>query len=155
MNESSPSRSSNKLLEYTSSIKTTISSTNIISASETAHTHSSFDLLSQPQDCLKLTVDDVSSDCHCRRLERDLRRLDIDTNQQRSSLKKNPLDRAESISLPTTPMEQMSSAIHQKHNRLVLEHVKNNNEQQTMNLTLPIDDIRQLMTDESMLDSAK
>jgi hypothetical protein len=111
----STSRSSHKL-EYTSSINTTTPSP----TSTTTTYHSSFDYISEPRDCDTLVNmnQDINHNQH-RPLERDLRRLDIDSNQRRIDTKNRKLDRTESISLPTTPTEQLSPACEYKYSRLL------------------------------------
>jgi len=107
------SRSPQKLT-YTSSINTT-------SASPTALGiyHSSFDFISEPRDCDTLTTmnQDINHTNH-RKLERNLRQLDIDSDRRTIQTKNKKLGRTESISLPTTPTEQISPSCEYKYPRL-------------------------------------
>ena len=73
------SRSSHKLLEYTSCIDTTLSSSTTKPTCGNINAHSSFDTISQPRDCDTLvTIHPDNHTRHHRLLERDLHRLDID-----------------------------------------------------------------------------
>jgi len=102
-------------LEYTSCINTTIPSPTAITTY-----HSSFDYISEPRDCDTLvTMNQDINHNHHRPLERDLRRLDIDSNQRIIEKKNRKLDRTESISLPTTPTEPISPSYEYKYNRLL------------------------------------
>ena len=136
------SRSPHKL-EYASCINTSLSS-----PTPTPTYHSSFDYLSQPRDCQRLTTMNQDSDpAPHRKLERELHRLDIDSSQQQSSAdgRKKKLDRTESISLPTTPVEQLSPSLlsydHQYHRSVLAKNPLNadddDDEQDFPSPTLP------------------
>ena len=104
------SRSPHKF-EYTSCITTTTPSPAVITPY-----HSSFDFISEPRDCDTLAA--INQEKHPHRpvaLGRDLRRLDLDSDQCRISDKARKLDRTESISLPTTPTEQFSPTFEYKY----------------------------------------
>lgn len=112
MAESTPPtipRSSHRL-EYTSCIDTTVSSSAAMQTFGNINAHSSFDFISQVRDCdTSVTKNyDRCTKPH-RLLERDLRRLDIEPNQLSIEINHKKLGRTESISLPTTPVEQISS----------------------------------------------
>jgi hypothetical protein len=102
-------------LEYPSSINTTLPS-----PSTPRTFHSSFDFISEPRDCETLATGyQVGSHILTPTLEHDLRRLDLDSNQRTTQLKHRKLDRTESISLPTTPTEQLSPSYEHKYHRLM------------------------------------
>lgn len=103
---SSISRSTHKPLEYTSCIDKTVSSTTTISSCGNINAHSSFDIISQPRDCDTLVNKNENNH---RILERDLRRLDIDSDKHNIEKHHKKLVRTESISLPTTPIEHLST----------------------------------------------
>lgn len=141
-NSPAVSRSPHKL-EYASCINTSLSS-----PTPTPTYHSSFDYLSQPRDCQRLTTMNHDPDPASHpKLERDLRRLDIDSSQQPSSAasRKKKLDRTESISLPTTPVEQLSPSLlsydHQYHRSVLAKNPLNadddDDEQDFPSPTLP------------------
>lgn len=128
-----PSRSTHKQLEYTSCIDTTLSPSTTISTCGNINAYSSFDSISQPHDCDSLGI---KKHHHHHRphqqphriLERDLRRLDLKTPQYPIELNNKKLDHTESISLPTTPIEQISSTFnHQCHPLLLPRKNKTNN----------------------------
>ena len=139
--------------------------------SETARTRSNFDCLTRKHACDISTIPSShinKDDNHHqhRPLERDLRRLDIDSNQHILSQNNKLLDRTESISLPTTPIEQRSSPFHQKRHGTLLEQVDDDNEDdgdQSMGLTSRTDymvepynqDIPELRPDEVMSNSKR
>ena len=135
------SRSPHKL-EYASCINTSLSSPTPVPTY-----HSSFDYLSQPRDCQRLVT--MKKDLNAtpqQTLERDLCRLDIDSSQQRSvESRKKKLDRTESISLPTTPVEQLSPSLlsynHQYHRSVLAKNPLNDgdddDEQELPSPTLP------------------
>ncbi|UJR25733.1 hypothetical protein I4U23_007084 [Adineta vaga] len=102
-------RSPHKLLEYTSCIDTNVSSSKPISTCGNINAHSSFDLISQARDCDTLVKPHENNH---RILERDLRRIDNDTNKHIIEIQNKKLDRTESISLPSTPIEHLSSKYH-------------------------------------------
>jgi hypothetical protein len=113
-------------LEYRPCINTTIPSPTAI-----ATYHSSFDYISEPRDCDTLVNinQDINHTSHGPTLQRDLRRLDIDSNQRIIETKNRKLDRTESISLPTTPTEQISPSYEYKYPRLTtLKNQVNNND---------------------------
>ncbi|CAF1186739.1 unnamed protein product [Adineta steineri] len=117
------SRSPHKLLEYTSCINTTVSSSTTISTCGNINAHSSFDLISQPRDC-----DTLVNRCenNHRILERDLRRLDINPTKYNLELYNKKLDRTPSISLPSTPIEHLSTKFHPRYQPLSLtQTIKN------------------------------
>ena len=121
------SRSTHKPLEYTSCINTTLPSSTPISSCGTINAHSSFDSISQPRDCDTLVNNNNHTRQH-RLLERDLHRLDIDSNAHIIERNNRRLVRTESISLPTTPIEQISSTFnHQCHPLLLAQANKPNN----------------------------
>jgi hypothetical protein len=107
------SRSLHKPLEYTSCIDTTP-----ISTCSNINDHSSIDSISQARHCdhLRRTTNNNNNNHHHfqqhRILERDLRRLDINLNTYPLDINNKKLDRTESISLPTTPIKQISSFDH-------------------------------------------
>jgi hypothetical protein len=105
------SRSSHKL-EYTPCISTTIPSPTVITTY-----HSSFDYISEPRDCDTLANSNEQN--YPRILDEDLRRLDIHSNERIIKTKTRKLDRTESVSLPTTPTEQISPAFEYKYPLLV------------------------------------
>ncbi|CAF1401435.1 unnamed protein product [Adineta ricciae] len=109
------SRSQHRL-EYPASFHTTLPS-----PTTTKPYHSSFDFISEPRDCETLT--NYNHDIHRtpspRILESDLRQLDIDSNRRTIQTKHKKLDRTESISLPTTPVEQLSPSYEHKYSRLI------------------------------------
>jgi len=119
------SRSSHKPLEYTSCINTSLSSSTPISTCGNINAHSSFDSISQPRDCDSLVNPDNHVPQH-RALERDIRQLDIHSNKHNTETKQKKLARKESISLPTTPVEQISSKHNHKCHALLLEQAANN-----------------------------
>jgi hypothetical protein len=155
----STSRSPYKL-EYTSCINTT-------TPSPTAMTtyHSSFDYISEPRDCDTLvTLNQDINHNHHQKLERDLRRLDINSNQRIIETKNRKLDRTQSISLPTTPTEQLSPSCGYKYSRLSsLKNEIDNNYNDDNDGDDPIDcintlsnqDFQQQITDESIPNSKK
>jgi hypothetical protein len=98
-------------VEYTPCINTTL-----LSPTSITTYHSSFDFISEPRDCDTLNQDINPT---YRTLDRDLRRLDIDSNQRTIDPKIKKLDRAESISLPTTPTEQITPPYEHKYPRLL------------------------------------
>ena len=102
-------RSSDKLLEYTSCIDTAMSLATPISTCGDINAHSSFDSISQARDCDALAN---QHGINHRILERDLRRIDVDTNKRVIHIQNKKLDRTESISLPATPTEHLSSKFH-------------------------------------------
>jgi hypothetical protein len=117
---SSPSipRSSHRPLEYTSCIDPKPLS---ISTCGNVNAHSSFDTISQPRHENYLPT--INLPQH-RILERESRRLYMDsdryTTDKNTTNKK--LDRTESISLPSTPIEQISSPFnHTSRSLLALE----------------------------------
>jgi len=143
------SRSSHKPLEYTSCIDTTLSSTTPISTCGNINAHSSFDFISQPGGCDSLGRNHPNKP-H-RILERDLCRLDLNSNKYPPiELSNKKLDRTESISLPTTPIEQISSPFnHQCHP---------NNDEKHFRLTASTDYIiapSEHLTDESISNSKR
>ena len=109
------SRSSHRL-EYPASFHTTLPS-----PTTTKPYHSSFDFISEPRDCETLTNHnhDIHRTPSPRTLESDLRQLDIDSNRRTIQTKHKKLDRTESISLPTTPTEQLSPSYEHKYSRLI------------------------------------
>jgi hypothetical protein len=149
-------------LEYTPCINTTL-----LSPTTNTTYHSSFDFISEPRDCYTLNHD--NNNTH-RILERDLRRLDIDSTQRIIEPKIKKLDRTESISLPTTPTEQISSPYEHKYPRLLAlkNEINNSNDndaddEQSYSLKSPIDymsnaseqDFSQQIIDESMSNSKR
>jgi hypothetical protein len=112
-------RSSHKPLEYTSCIDSTVSS----SISGNINAHSSFDFISQPRDCNTLV--NRNENKH-RILERDLRQLDINSNKHIIEINNKKLDGTESISLPTTPLEHLSSNFNRKSHPLLLTQANTN-----------------------------
>ena len=117
------SRSAHKL-EYTSCIATTTPSPSVITAY-----HSSFDFISEPRDCDTLVMTNQNNvPQRSQILARDLRRLDIDSNQRRMPSKSHKLDRTESISLPTTPTEKISPTFEYKYPLLLSLKNQMNNE---------------------------
>lgn len=98
----STSRSPHKL-EYTSCISTTIPSPTSITTY-----HSSFDFISEPRNCDTLVT---INNNNYKKLERDLRRVDLNNKEKKS----HKLNRTESISLPTTPTEQLSPILEYKY----------------------------------------
>jgi len=152
---SSPiSRSSHKPLEYTSCIDTTLSPSTIISTCGNINAHSSFDFISEPRDCDSLGTNNYSQE-H-RILERDLCRLDLNTTTYPIEINHKKLDRTESISLPTTPIEQISSSFnHQCHPLLLLQ---TNKDDKHIRLTSSTDYMlatSEELTDESMSNSKR
>jgi hypothetical protein len=104
------SRSSHKL-EYTPCISTTIRSPAVITTY-----HSSFDFISEPRDCDTLVnTNQDNEQNHPRILDDDLRRLDMHPTERIIKTKTRKLDRTESISLPTTPTEQISPSFEYKY----------------------------------------
>ena len=106
------SRSSHKL-EYTPCISTTIPSPTVT----TTYHSTSFDFISEPRDCDTLANSNEQN--YPRILDDDLRRLDIHSNERIIKPKPRKLDRTESVSLPTTPTEQISPAFEYKYPLLV------------------------------------
>jgi hypothetical protein len=166
----STSRSPHKL-EYTSCIKTTMPSPTAVTTY-----HSSFDFISEPRDCDTLGIrnQDINHNNHRLALERDLRRLDIDSDQRIIPTKTRKLDRSESISLPTTPTEQLSPSYPYKYPHLVAlkKEIDNNNnddddddddDEQSFSYKSSTDytpiepeqDFQQQITDESISNSKK
>jgi hypothetical protein len=148
-------------LEYTSCINTTIPSPTAVTTY-----HSSFDYISEPRDCdILVTMNQDNNHNHHRPLERDLRRLDIDSNQRIIEPKNRKINRTESISLPTTPTEQTPPSCEYKYTRLLsLKNQINDNDNDDDDddddddeqfsptdciTTLPEQDFRQHSTDES------
>jgi hypothetical protein len=146
-------------LEYTSCINTTIPSPTAIIAY-----HSSFDYISEPRDCdILVTMNQDINHNHHRPIERDLRRLDIDSSNQRIiETKSRKLDRTESISLPTTPTEPISPSYEYKYNRLLslknqIDDDDDDDDEQSYSYKSPSDcittspeqDFQQQITDES------
>jgi hypothetical protein len=156
------SRSSHKLLEYTSCIDTTVSSPTTISTRGNINAHSSFDFISQPRDCDTLVNRNENNH---RILERDRRRLDIDSNKHIIELNNKKLGPTESISLPSTPIEHLSSKCDRKYNPLLLAQANNNqsdddedNEVQRFRFTSSTDYMlatSEQMTDESISNSKR
>lgn len=180
------SRSSSKPLEYTSCIDTQPLSSSPnhrntgMSASDMTGRHALRDVPQQTLPSRGQSKDLQNEHVpHRHALERDLRRLDIDCDSYILAMNNKPLDRTESISLPATPIGQMSSTFHQKRRGLLIEHPRitdnnNNNdeddeddeddeEQRSMPLTSPTDDtttlseqeMQQLMRDEAMSNSKR
>ncbi|CAF4897672.1 unnamed protein product [Rotaria sp. Silwood1] len=116
-------------LEYTPCIDTTISSSTSMQTRGNINAHSSFDFISQARDCNTSITrnDDHHTQTH-RLLERDLRRLDIDSNNHSIEINNKKLGRTESISLPTTPVEQISSTFNHKYHPLMPESLNNNDD---------------------------
>ena len=123
---SSIPRSSHRPLEYTSCIDTRPLSSTTMSACANVNIHSSFDLISQSREhdqfeSKALPPPPPSSQQH-RVLERDFCRLDLDSNRHPMEKPHKKLGRTESISLPTTPIEQISSSFdHACHPTLALQ----------------------------------
>jgi len=149
---SSPiSRSSHKPLGYTSCIDTKLSP----STCENINAHSSFDFTSQPHDCDSLGTNNHSPRQH-RKLERDLCRLDLNTTKYSIELNNKKLDRTESISLPTTPIEQISSSFnHQCHPLLLLQTNKDDKHFRLTSSTDYMLATSEQLTDESMSNSKR
>jgi len=152
---SSPiSRSSHKPLDYTSCIDTTLSPSTTTSTCGNINAHSSFDFISQPRDC-----DSLGTNKHSQQhpiLERDLRRLDLNTTTYSIELNNKKLDRTESISLPTTPIEQISSSFNHQCNPLLL--LQTNKDDKHIRLTSSTDYMlatSEQLTDESMSNSKR
>ncbi len=147
-------RSSHRPLEYTSCIDPkplSISTCGNISA------HSSFDTISQPRHENYLPTTNLP---HHRILERELRRLDIDSDRYTLERNNKKLDRTESISLPTTPIEQISSLFnHTSHSLLALQtndnnDDNNNNDEKDCSLTSSTDymiDTSEQLTNQSTM----
>ena len=133
-------------------------------------TPSKFDALSKPcdRDRLRTEPGRVDHNAH-RTLERDFRRLNIATDQRptttTTTTKPKKLDRAESISLPTTPIEHKSSTFsHRHYPLLLLEQADNDDEEERdvvftslkdYTIAVPDHDIQQLMADESTSNSKR
>ncbi|CAF3337328.1 unnamed protein product [Rotaria sp. Silwood1] len=116
-------------LEYTPCIDTTISSSTSMQTRGNINAHSSFDFISQARDCnTSITRNDDHHTQSHRLLERDLRRLDIDSNNHSIEINNKKLGRTESISLPTTPVEQISSTFNHKYHPLMPESLNNNDD---------------------------
>ncbi|CAF3419591.1 unnamed protein product [Rotaria socialis] len=145
-------------LEYASSISTTLTSPADISTY-----HSSFDFISEPRDCDTLiTMNQDADRTHHSILERNFRQLDINTNSNPMKRKPKKLDRTESISLPTTPTEELCSSYEHKYNQLLSLKTKINSDDEqayffsssTDYMTaMPEHDPQQLITDEPILNS--
>ncbi|CAF3189583.1 unnamed protein product [Rotaria socialis] len=128
MAESTPptiSRTQHRV-EYTPCIDTTVASSTSKKTRGNMNPHSSFDLISETREY------DTSIAKNCDRhtqshriLERDLRRLDIESDQFSIEMKNKKLARTESISLPTTPVEHMCSTFNQKSHNLTATSVIN------------------------------
>jgi hypothetical protein len=145
-------RSPHKPLEYTSCIDTKPLSLTTISTSGNINLHSSFDDIRQPRNCdnFETKNDNNNHIPQHRKLERDLRRLDIDPNKSTIKLTCKKLDRTESISLPTTPIEQISSSFnHQCHPLLLLQ---TNKDEKHIRLTSSTDYM--LATSEQLIDES-
>jgi len=149
-------RSPRKSLEYTSCIDTTPPS----STCGNINAHSSFDFISQPRDCDSLGTKINDNNNHTQQnriLDRDLCRLDLNSNTYSLELNNKKLARAESISLPTTPIEQISSSFnHQCHPLLLFQ--TNNNDEKHIRLTSSTDNIiatTEELTNESMMSNSK
>lgn len=118
-------RSSHRPLEYTSCIDTNpLPSTTCANV----NTHSSFDMISQSREADQFESKALPSS-H-RLLERDFCRLDLDSTRHTIEKTHKKLGRTESISLPTTPIEQISSSFdHACHPTLALQMNNSNNEE--------------------------
>ncbi|CAF0846433.1 unnamed protein product [Rotaria sp. Silwood1] len=153
------SRTPNRL-EYTSSINTTLPSPSAIA---TYH-HSSFDFISEPRDCDTLVTmnQDIDHIQH-RSLECNLRRLDLNSDQNIIQTKHKKLDRTESVSLPTTPTEEYCPSYEHKYDQLLaLKSKINNNDEASFFFNnspsdymtaVPEPDLQQTITDEPVLNS--
>ncbi|UJR23191.1 hypothetical protein I4U23_026210 [Adineta vaga] len=130
------SRSPHKI-EYPSSFHTTLPSPTTI----TKPYHSSFDFISEPRDYDTLTnYNQDNNYTPPRTLENDLRQLDIDDSNRRIiQTKHKKLDRTESISLPTTPTEQLSPSYEHKYRRLIAlkNGINNSNDDDEPEFTYP------------------
>lgn len=132
------SRSPQKL-DYPSSIKTTLPSPSTVKTF-----HSSFDFISEPRDCETLTSGHPPH-VYCTpmpSLEADLRQLDLDSSRRIIPSKNRKLDRTESISMPTTPTEQLSPSYkHPYHQLMALKNGTNDidDEQPAFSFPLPTD----------------
>ncbi|CAF5140224.1 unnamed protein product, partial [Rotaria magnacalcarata] len=145
-------------LEYASSINTTLTSPTDISTY-----HSSFDFISEPRDCDTLVTMNQDADrTHRSVLERNFHQLDINTNANQMKRKPKKLDRTESISLPTTPTEELCSSYEHKYNQLLTLNTKiNSDDEQPYFLNsstdymtaMPEHDLQQIITDEPILNS--
>ena len=159
---------STPLLAPNSSMDAGLSPSITVSICETT-TPSKFDALSQPCDRDRLRTEHgrVDRTAHVT-LERDFRRLNIDSHQRPTTTTKTQpkkLDRAESISLPTTPIEHKSSTFsHRHYPLLLLEQADNDDEEERdvvftslkdYTIAVPDHDIRQLMADESTSNSKR
>lgn len=121
------SRSQHKL-EYASSINTTVSSSTSMQVHRSINTHSSFDLISEAREydaSLSTNYDHQAQ--HHRILERDLCRLDIESDKFSIEMHHKKLASTESISLPTTPVEQISSSFNTKCHPMISTSLNNNN----------------------------
>jgi hypothetical protein len=153
----STSRTPHKL-EYTSCINTTTPSPTAITTY-----HSSFDFISEPRDCdtlLPMNQNNNSSKTH-KTLERDLRRLDINSNQRILETNNRKLDRTASISLPTTPTEQISPSYEYSHLLTLKNQIDTdyeNDEQSPIDCisnSIDQETFQQQITDETILNSKK
>lgn len=146
-------------LEYASSINTTLPSPTAI-----ATYHSSFDFISEPRDCDTLVT--MNQDTNCTRrnlLERDFRQLDVSSNQNKKTIKHKKLDRTESISLPTTPTEDMSSSYENKYDQLLSLTAKISDDDRSFFFNSSLDqmttmrerNLQQNRLDESLLNSRR
>ncbi|CAF0894464.1 unnamed protein product [Rotaria sordida] len=116
-------------LEYTPCIDTTISSSTAMQTCGNINAHSSFDSINQARDCDTSIIRNYDHHPHTqshRTLERNLRRLDIDTNNHSIEIHNKKLGRTESISLPTTPVEQISSTFNHICHPLMSGSLNNN-----------------------------
>lgn len=169
---SSPSlsRASNITLEYPSYSEATASPSPSSSspASATAKTRANYDCLARKHACDTLRTPpprlQKDADHYHRPLERDLRRLDIETDQHILSQNYKPLIRTESISLPTTPIEQKSARFQPiRHDDDGNDDDDDGADDQSMSLSPQTDymvelcnqDIQELLTDEAMSNSKR
>lgn len=153
------SRSPHKL-QYTSSINTTLPSPTALGTY-----HSSFDFISEPRDCETLTT--MNQDTHQRTsLERNLRHLDIDSNPRTIQTKNKKLGRTESVSLPTTPTEEISPSHEYAYPRLRAlknEMINDDDDESSFSFQSPTDymnavserDFQQQIIDESIESSKR
>ena len=121
---SSIHRSSHRPLEYTSCIDTNPLPSTTMTTCANVNTHSSFDMISQSREPDRFESKALPSH---RLLERDFYRLDLDSTRHTIEKTHKKLGRTESISLPTTPIEQISSSFdHACHPTLALQMNNNN-----------------------------
>jgi hypothetical protein len=150
---SSTIRSSHRPLEYTSCINTKPLS---ISTCGNINAHSSFDTIGQPDHDSYLETTNLP---HHRLLERELCRLNIDSDRYKLEMNNKKLDRTESISLPTTPIEQISSSLnHTCHSLLALQTNDNNNDEKEFSLISSTDYMivtSEQLTNQSITDSER